>query len=535
MKKIQKILLIDPPMTRSKDFSTDKLRIGILPPLGLAYIAAVLEQEKYSIKILDCTAEGYSDKPVEIKNKIRYGLGDGAIKSAIQKFQPDLVGISCLFSNKADDMHNVCKITKEINRDTIIAVGGIHVTVLPEETLKDGNIDFVVLGEGEYTFRDLIETLNSDNDLSKINGLCYRSNQKIIINQKSNFIENLDELPFPARHLLPMDFYLKTISPHCGFKRTPFTSMITSRGCPQSCTFCELKHLWGKKYRVRSAESVLDEIEFLIENYGIKEIHFEDDNLTANNKRAIKIFDGMIDRKFDITWSVPSGLSVFYLNKKILQKMKQSGCYSISIAIESGDEYVLHHLMKKPVNLKKVKPLINEARKMGLSVRGFYMIGFPGETKEQINKTINFAKNAGTDWTHIFIATPHYGTEMREICEKENYISKENQDFEKWFYEPTIVTPEFNPDYLMKLYEETNLDINFKNNINLIEGNYDRAIEDFEYVIGLYPHLDFAHYYLGCAYQKKGLIHEAKKEWKKSSDLNPYYTDIVTKLMSNND
>ncbi|HYN44751.1 MAG TPA: cobalamin-dependent protein [Candidatus Limnocylindrales bacterium] len=535
MKKMKKILLIDPPTTRSKDFGAEKLRIGLVPPLGLAYIAAVLEKENYVVKILDCTAEGYFDEINYAQDKIRYGLTDESIKTKITEFSPDLVGVSCLFSNKSADLHNVCRIVKEVNKNVVIVVGGVHPTVLPERTLKDKNIDFVILGEGEYTFRDIINTLNEDGDLSKIDGIGYRKNKKITIIPKTKFIDNLDELPLPARHLLPMDIYSKAASPHSGFKRSPFTTMISSRGCPQRCTFCELHHLWGRKYRMRSSQKVLDEIEFLVKEYGIKEIHFEDDNLTANKKRALEIFNGIIERKLDITWSDPSGLSVFYLDDEILEKIKESGGYSISLAIESGDEYVLHHLMRKPVKLNDVKTIVNKARKIGLYVRGFFIIGSPEETKEQINNTVDFAKNLGLDWAHFFIFTPHYGTEMREICEKNNYIKKEAMDFEKWFFEPVIVTPEFNPEYLTKIKEEVNLEINFKNNINMKEGNYDKAIADFSYVISLYPKLDFAHFYLGCAYNKKGLIDKAKVEWEETLRLNPTHAEAKAILRSKND
>jgi len=532
MEKITKILLIDPPITRSKDFSADKLRVGLVPPLGLAYIAAVLEKEGYTVKILDCTAEGYFEKIDYTSDRIRYGLTDEAIKNKIIKFSPDLVGVSCLFSSKSPDMHNVCKLIKEVDTGIVVLVGGVHPTVLPERTLKDKNIDFVVLGEGDYTVRDIIRTLNEGGDVSKIDGIGYKKNQEITIIPKTKFIMNLDELPLPARHLLPMDIYSKAASPHSGFKKLPFTTMISSRGCPQRCTFCELHNLWGRKYRMRSVKNVLDEIELLVNEYGINEIQFEDDNLTANKQRALDIFNGIIDRKLDIVWSNPSGLSVFYLDKQILEKIKESGGYSISLAIESGDEYVLRYLMKKPVNLEYVKTIVNQARKIGLYVRGFFIIGLPEETREQIDKTIDYAEKLGLDWAHFFIYTPHYGTEMRKICEEKKYIQEEDPNFEKWFYESVIITPEFTPEYLTKKKDEATLNVNFKNNTNLNEGNYDTAIADFRYVISLYPKFDFAHFYLGCAYYKKGMKDKAKAEWEETLRLNPNHTEANALMYS---
>jgi magnesium-protoporphyrin IX monomethyl ester (oxidative) cyclase len=347
---------------------------------------------------------------------------------------------------------------------------------------------------------------------------------------KTKFIENLDELPFPARHLLPMEEYSKAVSPHSGIKRTPFASMITSRGCPARCTFCVLRKIWGLAYRTRSPDNVLDEIEHLIKEYGIREIHFEDDNLTADKKRAMAIFDGIIKRKFNITWNCPSGTALFALDEELLTKMKESGCYSISIAIESGNKDVLRNLMRKPINLDKAPRIVNAARELGLKIKGFFILGYPRETKKQMQETVDFAANLGLDWALFFIATPIPGSELLEMCKKGNYLVNENLDYVKNFFVSNIRTPEFTPEYVEKLREEANFNINFKNNINLRLGNYDKAISDFSEVVKLYPRLDFAHFYLGVAYEKKGLIEKAVLEWKKTLELNPNYDEAKDKL-----
>lgn len=501
---IKKVLLIEPPVSRPADFGAEKVRIGVVPPLGLAYIGVILEKNDFEVKILDCVVEGSLEGASYKGNQIRYGLSDEEIKKEIREYSPDLVGVSCLVSAKVYDMLNVCKLAKEVNPEMITATGGAHPTTAFREVLKDENLDFAVLGEADYSALDLINALNGKGDLSKIDGLAYRENQKIKVNPKTKFIENLDELPLPARHLLKMEKYIKTSSPHSGIKRQPFTSMISSRGCPFRCHFCVIRYLWGGIARFRSPENVLLEMEYLIKNYGIREIHFEDDNLTTNKERAKAIFNGIIKKGWDLTLNSPSGLSVAALDEELLCLMKKAGYYSISFAIESGDKEVLK-LMHKPMDLEKAKRLIKTARRLGLKTKGFFILGYPGETKEQMQRTVDFAAQANLDWVIFFIATPICGSELEKLCREKGYLIDGKLDYVRQFYISNIQTPEFTPEYVENLREKANLEINFKNNINLRLGNYDRAIEDIGEVVRLYPHLDFARFYLGVAYKRKGL------------------------------
>lgn len=526
---IKKILLMEVPVSRPNDFDKTKVRIGIVPPIGLAYIAAVLRKNGFDIKIIDCLIEGSLEGRPYDKDKIRYGLSDEEIKNVIIKYSPDLVGVSCLFSAKVYDMLNICRIVKEVNPKIITITGGAHPTTTYYEVLEDDNLDFVLLGEAEYSTLNLINTINNSADLSKVDGLAYKENKKIKLNPKTKYIENLDDLPLPARDLLKMDIYIRSSSPHSGIKRQPFTSIITSRGCPARCSFCVIRHLWGEKPRYRSAKNVLFEIEHLIDNYGIKEIHFEDDNLTAIKKRAIEIFNGIIEKGWDLTLNSPSGLTIYSLDEELLLLMKKAGYYSISVAIESGDKDILK-LMRKPVNLEKAKEIIKNAREIGLKTKGFFILGYPGETKEKMQKTVNYAATVGLDWALFFIATPIPGSELDKLCREKGYLIDENLEYTKLFYVSNIKSPEFTPDYVENLREKANLEINFKNNINLKLGNYDRVIEDIGDVVKLYPHLDFAHFYLGVAYEKKELKERAIQEFETVLKLNPNYDEVKVKL-----
>lgn len=452
--------------------SAEKVRIGIVAPLGLAYIAAVLEGKGIEVRILDCIAEGQLDGQPYQESFIRYGFGDMTIYAAIEMYNPQLVGVSCLFSNKSWDAHNVCRIAKEVNSEIVTVMGGAHPTALPGETIKDRNVDCVIQGEGEES---LLALCNGDS--------------QVCIHSKP--IENLDSLPLPARHLLNMPKYLYSQSPHSGLRRVPMANISTSRGCPANCEFCAIRCLFGDKYRARSSANVLKEIQHLMEVYGIRELHFEDDNLTANKKRAMAIFQGIIDQKWDLTLNSPSGLAVFAMDEELIIKMREAGYYSISLAIESGSPEVLG-LMQKKVDLDKARRLIGFARSLGMKTKAFFILGYPGETKETMRRTVDYAGNLGADWVLFFPATPLPGTAMDRRVRDNGWLANQNMDYRYYFFKPNIKTPEFDPDFVLKLKEDANRQINFEHNINMREGNYQRAQEDFAEVLRLYPHLEYA-------------------------------------------
>ncbi len=527
-------MLIDPPVTRPADFSKERCRVSVFAPLGLAYIAAVLEDSGYEVKIIDALLEGAGQGQQKYnEGMLRYGLTDQQIEEILRKENPDIVGISCLFSNKDWDMRNASRIVKKVNPRCLVAVGGVHPTAIARELLENEiNIDYVILGEGEMTFLQLLGIIKSGGDPRMLDGIAYRHEGKINCVHKAHFIPNLDTLPFPARHLLSMQEYSRLGSAHSGYKNKPFASIISSRGCPAKCTFCSIELLWGKVPRYRSSKSILEEIEFLIKKYGVKEIHFEDDNLTSNKKRALEIFNGIIDRKFNISWTVPSGLAIYSLDEELLEKMAQSGCYSISLAVESGDQHVLDKLMHKPIKLNRAKPLADKARSLGMKTKGFFILGFPGETKKTMQKTVDFAKSLELDWTLFFIATPLVGTKIYEICKNKRYLKDESVDFAHSFYAGNIQTPEFDGDYVEKVKEEANIDINFRNNPNLIKYDIDEAIRDFQSVLEFYPHIWYGHLFLGDAYKKKGMVEEAAREWRTALELNPDSSEAKERLNS---
>lgn len=444
--EMHKIMLIQPPYTLYK--SEPK---GADPPLGLAYIAAVLENSGYTVSILDAVVEGFNREEFAGKNLVTYGLSFEEIEERIRDFDPDYVGISCLFSTQSTNAHRICGIAKRVNPNIITVMGGAHPSALPAETLKDENVDFVVIGEGEYTFRDLIGRLKDGQNYSELEGIAYREDGSIVVRPKTSFIENLDEIPLPARHLLPMEKYFNINRPHGVTRKTPNTPMITSRGCSANCVFCSVHTVWGKRFRARSPENVLGEIKHLIDTYGVREIHFEDDNLTLDKERAKEIFQGIVDNGFDIVWTTPNGVAAFALDEEMLPLLKKSGCYKLYLAIESGDEEILHKVVRKPLDLRRVRSLVKTIKKIGISVDAFFVVGFPGETKEQIGRTFRFARGLNLENAFFFIATPYPGTDLYELCQREGHLVKDFSLENLRVGKASIRLRDFSPEELERL------------------------------------------------------------------------------------
>ncbi len=532
---IKRILFIYPPVTRPADFSATAVRVSSFLPLGIAYIAAVLEQAGgYEIEILDALISGDMDEgtPLSGGASIRYGLTDEAISEKIREFNPDVVAVPCLFSAMQADALQVCRLAKQLRSGITTVLGGAHAGAVAREIIDNSpEVDFVIIGEAEETFVKLLRVLSGKGALSSLNnGIVFRKNGNTVCIAKTSYIQDLDSLPFPARHLFDMQKYLDNAKSHGYYRAAPYTQMITSRGCPCKCTFCALGSHWGSRQRLRSARNVLDEIEHLITAYGIKEIHFEDDNVIADKRRANELFDGMIERGFNIKWHVPSGIAVYTLNEEILGKMKASGCYSVTMAIESGNQEVVAKLMNKPVKLKLVPGLVKKIREAGLDVRGFFIIGYPDETRQTIQQTIDFAREIELDWSYFSIASPLPNTDMYRLCIKKGYIKEGDFDPLRSFHRSIIHTPEFDPEYLYQVREEAIIDTCFRNNPNLHKYNIDKAIADFSDVVERYPHFDFANFYLGEAYRKKGDQAKALQSYKNTLAANPAHELARTRL-----
>lgn len=343
----------------------------------------------------------------------------------MERFSPSLVGITCPFTLMDEEMRRVASIVKSVDPNIRVVAGGAHPSSMPEYVICDPNIDFVVVGEGEKTFIELIQAIDQIMGLSDVKGLWWKINGKIIENEKREFIKDLDGLPFPAWRLLPVEDYIKIGQVHGGRKRKRYLPMTTSRGCPGRCVFCSIHSVWGHAWRARSPENVVDEIEEMISVHKVEEIHFEDDNLTLSKSRMEKICDLITGRGLDITWTTPNGVAVNTLDEDLLDKMKRSGCYQLNFGIESGDPYVLRKIIGKPLNFDKIQKVVNYSKKIGIWTHGFFVIGFPGETRQNISRTISFAKNVDLDSANFFIATPYPKTPLYSLASSKGLIKND--------------------------------------------------------------------------------------------------------------
>lgn len=434
-----KTLLINPFLTVSKDNSSQPTQL-----LSLPYLASFLISRGYEVDILDIAGLG-CDRITELNDKIRYGISANEIKERINRYSPDLVGITCPSTAQAPDMHELAGLIKSLNPDIKTVVGGAHPSSSYESVLNDKNIDIVVRGEGEYTILEIAKNLSDNRPLNNIMGTIIRNNSRLQINPPREYIEQLDSIPFPARQLLPIELYLKQYSKQKNYlMRERALTILSSRGCPGNCIYCSVKTVWGRRWRYRSARNVVDEIEHLIRDFSAGEIHFLDDSISVDKRRLIEICEEITRRKLDIKWTAPNGIAIWLMDKMLLKKMKQAGCYRLTFGLESGNKETLNFIGKN-YDYKQAKEIIKFASKIGLWTSGTFIIGFPYELINSINDTIDFAINSYLDFAIFFIANPYPGTEMYDIFLQEGLLSEDenlivNGTDTKYFTQRELVT-----------------------------------------------------------------------------------------------
>ncbi len=415
--------MINPPQTF---YPGSDLVSGNIP-LGLLYLAAVLDKASYKVEILDSFMANAI--PRTMGDSIEVGLPYSDIKAEIQRIQPDIIGIANPFSTQVEHAIRVADVAKELNPKILIAIGGPHVTVMPKEFLEEAkNVDVCVIGEGEYTMLDLAKFCEGKKKIGEVEGIAYRQNGEVKLTAPRSFIRNLDELPYPAYHLVNMEQYLNPVKIEYRSFKPRALAMITSRGCPHSCCFCSVHLHMGKGFRAHSANYVTDHIQHVVEKYKVKNIFFEDDNLTFDQKRMETICDHIVERKIKFRWETPNGVRADRLNEGLLRKMKKSGCRSVFFGIESGDQSVSDNIIHKDLDLEKVVEISKICKKIHLKSGGFYVIGFPGETKENIQKTVDFGLMLKKNYDvgmHLLVATPSFGTKLYEECMKKGYLKEE--------------------------------------------------------------------------------------------------------------
>ncbi|MBU1102473.1 B12-binding domain-containing radical SAM protein [Patescibacteria group bacterium] len=385
-----RVLLINPPDSNeilSCNPELVKKERGCDPPLGLLYLAGYLEKQSgLELKVIDAQVE-----------KLNYQQ----LKRQIKEFMPTVVGMT-IMTFTIFDVLEVIKIVKKASPEIKIVLGGPHAHIYPKETLDLPGVDFAILGEGEMAFAGLLANINQPEKLKAIKNLAFKHNGQFINTGIQDFIKKLDDLPFPARHLVPYKKYSNLLA-----KKMPHTTMFTSRGCPYQCTFCD-RPTMGRFFRARSAKNVVDEMALCVE-MGIAEIFIYDDTFTVDRQRVLEICDEIQKRGLKFTWDIRARVNT--VDEEVLKKLKAAGCERIHYGVEAGTEKILK-VLNKGIHLDQTLAVFRLTQKIGISTFAYFMIGAPEETQEDILDSIKFAKKLNPDFVQVTTLTPFPATKI---------------------------------------------------------------------------------------------------------------------------
>jgi len=408
------------------------------PPLGAAYLGSFLKRRGHSVSIIDMDPLGlaYSD-----------------IKGLVENKMPDIIGISAM-TMQIKGALIIADLLKELNRSIPVIIGGVHASALPEEVLRTRSVDFIVIGEGEITFSELVDNLSSSKSaFEEIKGIGFRENNEIKITIPRPLISDLNSLPFPLWEELPVEKY--SIVLLGGWEKLQVFPIVGTRGCPNQCIFCASNSVFRRVYRTRSAKNIFEEITFLMKEFNAKQFDFIDDTLTINRKGVIELCDMIIKAGLDIRWGCNARVNV--VDEEMLFNMSKAGCISIDFGVESGDPKILKCL-KKGINLDQIKKAHHLAKKAGLIVTSFFMVGNPGEDWLSIERTANLPGEIETDYPACAITTPFPGTEIYEIAKKNNWLKV--MDWDRYIatphlmhdYKPVMVNGVLSQEEILKAY-----------------------------------------------------------------------------------
>ncbi|MBU1850297.1 MAG: B12-binding domain-containing radical SAM protein [Nanoarchaeota archaeon] len=450
-----KVLVLNPPSPTAKNYIRDLIygcwckgkRIGgaTAPPLNLLYVATVLKNEGHKVRFLDA--------PAEQKNLLD-------VKKIVGEF--DVVVESTSQMSFIEDM-NVFAEFKKVNPKLITIIFGSQPTFFPKEALERKEIDICIIREPEFIIRDILNALQEKKDWKKIKGVAYRKGKSVVINQDYDFVD-INKLPIPDRIMLPkkIDYFNPII------KRMPYTTMMTSRGCPGKCTFCNVPDFYGNTDRLMTAKRVIEEIKEIV-SLGYKEIWFRDETFTAFPERNKKICEWLIRNKVDLTWIANARVNM--ITKEMLVLMKKAGCHMIKFGVESGVQEILNNV-KKGIKISKTREVFKWTHEVGIDTHAHMMLGMPGETKKTIEQTIKFAKEIDPTTVTFGICTPYAGTPLfKEVVKKDptikdgaalgkirvhidafynkNYTNVSNRDLQRYL-KKAYKSFYFRPSYLFK-------------------------------------------------------------------------------------
>lgn len=443
-----KCILIDPPsmevnISGEEGVKEAKEEHASSPPIGLAYIAALLRENGIEVRIIDARSLNMSHKET---------------CALVAEESPDLVGVT-VFTSQLRSALQMCQQIKEACPTTKIVVGGPHIHPLHNEVIKKGFIDYCVRGEGEFTMLELVAAISNGLDLKGVCGLTYRDGERIVVNPARPRIKDLDRLPFPARDLLPNHRYVGEIG---GGERGRFTYTTASRGCPFKCKFCSVPQFWPVRY-TRSVANVLDEMEQIAWEYNIGYVRFTDEMFGLSKRWTTELCRGMVERGLDkeIAWSCDSRVDT--MSVETLDEMRRANCRVIFYGIEFGSQRILDFSGKR-TTLAQIRETLDMTKRAGISPTGNFMLGYPTETVDTIEATIDLAKELDLDFCSFSIVTPFPGTELYEYCAENNLLRTDNWEEYNYFHpgEGIIELSEVPDAELINLYRKARYEYQFR-------------------------------------------------------------------------
>lgn len=451
MKEIR-TLVLQPPISDEIMWGRFKKGSGYVPPLGIMYIASHMELKGFHCDVLDCLVE-------------KFKISD--LKEYLRKNKYDMIGITCM-TNSALDAYESAKAAREICPHALIVMGGVHPTALPDQTVRETlETNFIIVGEGEQTFVDLATCLSNGADPHKVDGLAYwsKTENKVKYSTPRTPIPDLDSLAFPSYHKVPLEKYVPHVTQYIDLPNYP---IVLQRGCPYQCTYCDHGAVLGRKIRSLSVERALENVRYLVKNYGAKGIYFLDSVFTVRRDFIMKFLKALQKQDFKISFACNARAD--QLDLELLGEMKKAGCWMIQIGIESGNIKSLELIKKasyssafkadpndpngRPYLLNKYEQEIRNCQKLGIQVMASYILGLPGENAEDVETTINFAKKLATETALFFLPVPYPGSHLLTQAKEDGGL-KENMSWKDYscvdYSNPVYVNPKIGKEKMQEL------------------------------------------------------------------------------------
>lgn len=503
------LFIVLPYFIQDKGIKDQNAWSVLIYPYGVLSIASYLNanvKREIDIQILDLNLHSQEEMSEQVG---RY----------LEKFKPDVVGISMMFDYSYKHLRPVSKQIKDRNDKTIVILGGVSATVSWKTILQEQpHVDAICYSDGEYTMKSFMESGDLVEALSNNSALVTRRSLAENKDPVPKYVENLNEVINVDYELINTRVYgmREAFSPFSSIKKSGDVRqfcLVTSRGCPYLCVFCAVHTFSGMGMRYVDVDVLIGHIRHLVEKYGMNVLTIYDDQLLLNRPRAKELFRRLAE--FKIRVEVPNGLTVEFIDEEMAFLMKRAGIDTVSLAIESGSARMINAIIRKPLRLKRVKPVTEILQRNNIFVLAFFIVGLPGEEEADREETLQFIKDAGIDWCVFSLATPLRGSELYEICKKNKYIDPSFGIGDLGYNDYVIKIPGIDPEYIKRKRYLMNLDVNFVNNRRMRVGDYKIAAVSFEDVVKRYPGHAFGHYYLSKALQALGENQKAKEAMNK--------------------